>query len=64
MNDNERRLYKALLALNDEEECRRFLADICTVKEVEDGRLVKATFHIETPKLATRKPEEEEVISE
>lgn len=36
MNDNERRLYKALLALNDEEECRRFLADICTVKEVED----------------------------
>jgi hypothetical protein len=37
-----------------------------TVKEVEDGRLAKATFHIETAKLATKKQERstEEVISE
>ena len=36
-----------------------------TVKEVEDGRLSKLTFHIETPRLATKKQEaSEEVISE
>ena len=36
-----------------------------TVKEVEDGRLSKLTFHIETPKLATKSREaSEEVISE
>ena len=36
-----------------------------TVKEVEDGRLAKLTFHIETPKLATKSREvSEEVISE
>ena len=36
-----------------------------SVKEVEDGRLSKVTFHIETPRLATKKQEAvEEVISE
>ena len=36
-----------------------------TVKEVEDGRLSKVTFHIQTPKLTTKKQESmEEVIEE
>ena len=48
----------------EEEDSFRWHNLTVTVKEVEDGRLVKATFHIETPKLVTRKPEEEEVISE
>lgn len=48
----------------EEEDSFRWHNLTVTVKEVEDGRLVKATFHVETPKLATRKPEEEEVISE
>ena len=36
MTDNEHRLYRALLSLQNEEECERFLKDVCTVKEVED----------------------------
>ncbi len=35
-----------------------------TVKEVENGRLAKATFHIETPKLATKKQEAREEVPE
>ena len=27
-------LYKAIVALKDEEECRRFLEDLCTVSEI------------------------------
>ena len=28
--------FKAILLLNDEEECRNFFEDICTVKELQD----------------------------
>ena len=30
------RLFTAILQLKDEEECRQFLEDICTIKEVQD----------------------------
>ena len=30
------RLYRAILTLHTEEECRRFFDDICTVKEIQD----------------------------
>ena len=33
---NMRQFYKAVLALEDEEECRRFFDDVATIKEVID----------------------------
>ena len=50
----------------EEDDAFRWHDLIVTVKEVEDGRLAKATFHIETAKLATKKQEHnaEEVVSE
>ncbi len=48
----------------EEDDSFRWHDLIVTVKEVEEGRPSKLTFHIETPKLTTRKTEEEEVVSE
>jgi TrpR-related protein YerC/YecD len=31
-----RRLFAAILALENEEDCQKFLEDICTIKEVQD----------------------------
>ena len=35
-SDSMRRLYKALLTLETEEECAAFLDDLCTIKELQD----------------------------
>ena len=34
-NETAEKLYKAILSLKDKEECRLFLADICTIQELE-----------------------------
>ncbi len=36
INDDTRNLFRALLSLQDEEECGLFLEDVCTVKEITD----------------------------
>ena len=36
LNDDTRDLFRALLSLENEEECRLFLEDVCTVKEITD----------------------------
>jgi TrpR-related protein YerC/YecD len=36
MNNNEQQLYQAFLALRDENECKAFLKDLCTPKEIKD----------------------------
>ncbi len=36
MNEDMRELFRALLSLENEEECRLFLEDVCTVKEITD----------------------------
>lgn len=43
-NDSTSKLFKAILSLETEEECKKFLEDICTIKEVQDmgQRLVTA----------------------
>ena len=35
-NDSVKRLFRAILTLETEEECAAFLDDICTIKEVQD----------------------------
>ena len=35
-NEDTQTLFRALLSLNTEEECRLFLEDVCTVKEITD----------------------------
>ena len=35
-NENTQALFRALLSLKTEEECRLFLEDVCTVKEITD----------------------------
>ena len=35
-NEDTQTLFQALLSLNTEEECRLFLEDVCTVKEITD----------------------------
>ena len=55
MNKNEaytpevaHRLYRAILALKNEDECRAFFEDICTIKELQDisqRLLVAAMLH-------------------
>lgn len=36
LNEDTRDLFRALLSLETEEECRMFLEDVCTVKEITD----------------------------
>ena len=36
LNQDTRDLFRALLSLETEEECRMFLEDVCTVKEITD----------------------------
>ena len=36
LNEDTRTLFRAFLSLKTEEECRRFLEDVCTVKEITD----------------------------
>ena len=36
INDDTRNLFRALLLLENEEECGLFLEDVCTVKEITD----------------------------
>ncbi len=36
INDDTRDLFRALLSLENEEECGLFLEDVCTVKEITD----------------------------
>ena len=36
INDDTRNLFRALLSLENEEECGLFLEDVCTVKEITD----------------------------
>ena len=36
LNEDTRALFRALLTLETEEECRLFLEDVCTVKEITD----------------------------
>ncbi len=36
MNDNTKMLIKAIMMLETEEECRQFLNDICTIKEIKE----------------------------
>ena len=36
LNEDTRALFRALLTLKTEEECRLFLEDVCTVKEITD----------------------------
>ena len=35
-NEDTQTLFRALVSLNTEEECRLFLEDVCTVKEITD----------------------------
>lgn len=35
-NENTKTLIKALLSLESEEECRKFLYDLCTIKEIKE----------------------------
>ena len=35
-NEDVRQLFEAILTLQDQEECRRFFEDVCTVKEIID----------------------------
>ncbi len=37
-NEQLSQLYRAVLSLRSEEECRAFLEDLCTIQEVEDMR--------------------------
>ena len=37
-NEQLSQLYRAVLSLHSEEECRAFLEDLCTIQEVEDMR--------------------------
>ena len=36
LTEDTQALFRALLSLETEEECRRFLEDVCTVKEITD----------------------------
>jgi TrpR-related protein YerC/YecD len=36
ITEDERRLYRAIISLNTEEECADFFDDICTIKELRD----------------------------
>lgn len=35
-NENTKTLIKALLSLESEEECRKFIYDLCTIKEIKE----------------------------
>ena len=51
-NEDTRTLFRALLSLQTEEECRLFLEDVCTVKEITDMAQRLDTAYIELKDIA------------
>lgn len=35
-NESTEKLFRAICSINDPEECRKFLEDLCTIKEIQD----------------------------
>lgn len=45
-SEYEKRLYKAILNLKNEEECSQFFEDLCTIKEIRDMAQRLETAHL------------------